>query len=76
MDLQTVLHEIDSWPVEDRIRLMGEIWDSLHDQGYEPELSDELKAELDRRVAELDAHPDDVVPWQEVLDRAWRRFGR
>jgi putative addiction module component (TIGR02574 family) len=66
MDLQTVLNEVDSWPVEVRIQLVQEIWDRLADQGYEPELSAEQKAELDRRLAEDDAAPDDVVPWEEV----------
>jgi len=48
MDLKTILSETDSWPVEDRLRLMRDLWDRLVDQGYEPELTEEQKAELDR----------------------------
>jgi putative addiction module component (TIGR02574 family) len=66
MEFDTVLTEVDAWPVGDRIRLMNELWDRLVDQGHELELSEEMKAELDRRLAEDDAEPDDVVPWAEV----------
>jgi putative addiction module component (TIGR02574 family) len=74
MDLQSVLVETDSWPVEDRIQLMHELWDRLVDQGCEPELSEEQKAELDRRIAEDDAAPDDVVSWEEVKAQALARI--
>lgn len=74
MDIQTVLSEIGAWPVEDRLRLMGEIWDGLADQDHQSPLSDELKAELDRRLAELDRSPQAVVSWEAVEARALRRF--
>jgi hypothetical protein len=38
MDYQAVLNEVESWPVDDRIRLVQEVWDRLGDQGHEPEL--------------------------------------
>jgi putative addiction module component (TIGR02574 family) len=76
MDLKTVLTETDSWPVEDRIRLMHELWDRLVDRGYEPVLTEEQKAELDRRLVEDDAAPDDVVSWEEVKAQALARIRR
>ncbi|MBV8076200.1 MAG: addiction module protein [Planctomycetaceae bacterium] len=76
MDLKTVLTATDSWPVEDRIRLMHELWDRLVDRGYEPVLTEEQKAELDRRLAEDDAAPDDVVSWEEVKAQALARIRR
>jgi putative addiction module component (TIGR02574 family) len=76
MDLKTVLKETDSWPVEDRIRLMHELWDRLVDRGDEPGLTEEQKAELDRRLAEDDAAPDDVVSWEEVKALALARIRR
>ena len=33
------------------MRRVQEIWDRLVDQGYDSELSEDLKAELDRRLA-------------------------
>ena len=76
MDLKTILSETDSWPVEDRLRLMRDLWDRLVDQGYEPELTEEQKAELDRRLAEDEAEPDDVVSWEEVKAQALARIQR
>jgi putative addiction module component (TIGR02574 family) len=76
MDVQTVVNEVGSWPVEDRLRLMEEIWEGLLDQGYEPELTEMQKAELDRRLADDDAAPDDVVSWEEVKAEALRRARR
>ena len=76
MDMKTVLSEVGAWPVRDRIQLMNELWDRLVDQGHEPELSDEEKAELDRRLAEDDIAPDDVVSWDEVKAQALARIRR
>ena len=39
-------------------------------------LTDEQKAELDRRIADDDAHPDDAIPWEEVEAAARARHGR
>jgi putative addiction module component (TIGR02574 family) len=76
MDFHTVLTEVEAWPVGDRIRLINELWDRLVDQGHEPELGEEMKAELDRRLAEDDAAPDDVMPWEEVKVQALARIRR
>ena len=73
MDLQSVLTVVESWPVEDRLRLVEAVWDGIADQDYEPELTEEMKAELDRRIAELDRNPDAGVPWEEVKARLQRR---
>jgi putative addiction module component (TIGR02574 family) len=76
MDLQSVLVAVESWPVEDRLQLMDNIWAGLLDQGHEPELTEEQMAELERRLAEDDAAPDDVVSWEDVKAAALKRAGR
>jgi putative addiction module component (TIGR02574 family) len=76
MDLQSVLTVVESWPVEDRLRLVEAVWDGIADQDYGPELTDEIKAELDRRIAELDRNPDAGVPWEEVKARVLGRLGK
>ena len=72
MDLSTVMTAVGSWPVDDRLRLIEEIWDGLADEGYEPELTDELKAKLDRRLAALDANPQNVTTWEAITERVRR----
>jgi putative addiction module component (TIGR02574 family) len=76
MDVRTIVSEVGSWPVEERIRLIDEIWAGLHDEGHVPVLTDEQKMELDRRLAEDDAAPEDAVSWDEVKAAALRRAGK
>jgi len=66
MDLNTILAEVQSWPAEDRLRLIEEVWDGLSDEGFEPELTEDIKALLDRRLEALDADPDNVVRWEQI----------
>jgi putative addiction module component (TIGR02574 family) len=76
MDLQTVLSEVNSWPIEDRIRLAQEIWDRLGDQGHQSELSEATKAEVDRRLAGHAANPGAAIPWEQVEADALARLRR
>jgi putative addiction module component (TIGR02574 family) len=73
MDLTSVLREVNSWPVEDRVRLVHEVWDQLVEQGVDPDLTHDLKAELDRRLAEDELDPYDVVSWADVKAAALKR---
>lgn len=74
MDYQSVLNEVESWPIDDRVRLVQDVWDQLADHGYEPEISEEMKAELDRRIEEMDRNFDAGVPWEEVKARVLGRL--
>jgi putative addiction module component (TIGR02574 family) len=76
MDLPSVLREVDAWPVEDRMLLIQQLWDRLADQGYEPEVWEDLRDELDRRIAADEAAPDEVVSWEEVKTEALKRARR
>lgn len=55
-------------PVDDRFELVGLLWDSLHESESVP--PDWQIRELDRRIAEADANPDDAIPWDE-FKRKW-----
>jgi putative addiction module component (TIGR02574 family) len=39
-------------------------------------MSDEMRDELDRRLADHEAHPDDVVAWEQVKAEALARMKR
>jgi putative addiction module component (TIGR02574 family) len=75
MDFKAVLTEIQAWPSEDRLRLIEEVWDGLPVEGAGPELPDDLKDLLDRRLDALDRDPN-AVPWEVVEARALERFRR
>ena len=38
----------------------------MSDESSKPLLTDKQRRELERRIAEDDANPDDVVPWEQV----------
>lgn len=53
-------------PAEERLRLIEAIWDSLTEVPDAVPISDELKAELDRRMDSYYANQSAVKPWDEV----------
>ena len=57
---------IDRLPVEERLRLVEEIWDSIAADTAAVPLTDAQQAELQNRIEEDDANPDDVTPWEQV----------
>ena len=66
------LEEVLRLPVSERIRVVEAIWDSIADSPEAVDLSDEQKAELDRRLEGLEQNPNAGSPWSEVRDRVWR----
>lgn len=58
---------IDRLSAEDRLQLIGEIWDSLAPES-EP-IPQSHREELDRRLAAADANPSAGRPWEEVRAR-------
>lgn len=57
---------IDRLDVEERLALVEELWDSIAAGSAAIPLTEAQRAELDRRIAEHEANPDDVVSWEEV----------
>jgi putative addiction module component (TIGR02574 family) len=60
---------IDRLSIPDRITLVQEIWDSIAANPESVPLTEDLKLELDRRIADLDANPNDVLTWEEIKAR-------
>lgn len=67
---------IDRMSVEDRIALATAIWDSIAAKPHPPLLTESQRLELERRLADHAANPDDVVPWEQVKAEALARFQR
>ncbi|HKH46654.1 MAG TPA: addiction module protein [Thermoanaerobaculia bacterium] len=61
--------EILELPVAERMRLVEIIWDSIAAVPEAVPVSDDLKADLDRRLAEFEADPEAGLPWNEVRER-------
>ncbi|MFM9971534.1 MAG: addiction module protein [Burkholderiales bacterium] len=67
---------IDRLNIDDRLALVEEIWASICVDANTFPLTEQQRAELDRRVAEDDAFPDDVTPWDEIKASARARLAR
>ena len=65
---------IDRLPIEQRVMLVQEIWDSIaREVGLLPLTPDE-RLELQSRLAEDDASPEDIVSWDEIKVDAIQRW--
>lgn len=67
---------IDRLDVDERLALIEEIWASICADKAKFPLTDAQRAELDRRVADDDSFPDDVIPWDDVKKSARASFAR
>jgi len=56
--------------VSERLQLVEELWDSIDDEQI-PIPEWHLK-ELERRLADLEAHPEASIPWEEVRERLYK----
>jgi putative addiction module component (TIGR02574 family) len=63
MDTSSVLQEVQSWSMEEQADLVFRLWDQLIDAGWRPEPTEELKAELARRLSAYEANPTNVYTW-------------
>lgn len=55
-------------PVEERLKLMELIWDSIIEFPENVPLTDEHKKELDVRLIDLENNPNDYIPWEEAKE--------
>lgn len=68
------LDEILRLPVEERIDLVQQIWDSVAADADSVPVTPEQREELQRRLEEHERNPDDVVEASEALERIRSRL--
>ncbi len=59
--------------VDQRLELIGELWDSIPDSIDALPVPDWHRKELEKRIASADADPDAGVPWEDVKQRLTRK---
>jgi putative addiction module component (TIGR02574 family) len=60
---------------DQKLQLIGELWDDLSATPSNVPLHAWQKEELDRRKAKLEAHPESALTWDEILERVRARHG-
>lgn len=68
IDITQTLAELTALPVHDRLRVVERLWDSIPADSA-VEVSPEQQAELQRRIAAHERSPEQLLTWDEVLDR-------
>jgi putative addiction module component (TIGR02574 family) len=51
---------------DEQIELVEAIWDGIVSRGAVPLMTEAQKLELDRRLEDHLANPNEVIPWSEV----------
>ena len=64
---------IERLSVAERLVLVEELWDSI---AASTPFTDSQRAELERRLADHTANPDDVVPWEEIKSAITARLNK
>jgi putative addiction module component (TIGR02574 family) len=72
MDPATLLQTVQAWPLEEQLDFAFRLWGQLLDSGWQPELTDDMKAELDRRLDSYEANPTNVLTWEQVITHVRR----
>ena len=65
MTIEQTIQSITNLPVEERLRVAEALWDSFNESDLPP-LSEDQRAELNRRMAEHDADPASALTQEQV----------
>ena len=69
MNLESIVSEVETWSVEDRLRLIEQVWGSISSESQLVDLTDEQFKDLESR---LEAHRECPLTgshWDEVKAR-------
>ncbi|MBZ4202044.1 MAG: addiction module protein [Methylovulum sp.] len=61
-----LLEQASQLDIDEQIELVEAIWNGIVSRGVAPSITDLQKKELDSRLADYLANPNDVLSWDEV----------
>jgi putative addiction module component (TIGR02574 family) len=68
VDVARTIDELRALSVDDRLKVVEAVWDSLPEE-VAGAASPQQHAELNRRLDAYEANPQDVLTWDQVLER-------
>ncbi len=75
MDRSRILTAIRALPFDEQVELLEQLADELRIYPVIPdEIDDETKRMLDERIKDMEANPDDCVPWEVVKDEIQKKL--
>jgi len=75
MSATEILKAAKALPQDERIKLAQDFWEIIVEDGYDPDLTPDQVAELDRRLADFEKNPHEGIPWEQVEAGLNKRFG-
>lgn len=72
----SIIDTAKSLPLSERIELVEALWESIIQDGYDPELTTAQAEELDRRLASHQKNPNDLVAWETVKSDLEAKYGK
>lgn len=73
IDMNLILEQALKLPIQERIKLVDEIWDSINVSPGAVGITIEQEAELGRRLEDYRANPDGNYSWDEIKADALSR---
>lgn len=67
MNIQQTISELTALPVAQRLRVVETVWNSISSEAPVA-VSPEDRLEIERRLDAHEAHPDELLTWDQVLD--------
>jgi putative addiction module component (TIGR02574 family) len=64
-------NQINSLSPAEKAELLDKVWESL--EADAASLTDGQRAELDYRITRHEQNPSDVIPWQQVKTRLFKK---
>jgi putative addiction module component (TIGR02574 family) len=64
--------EIEALSPEQRLQLIGDVWETFEAAPHSLSLSEEHREVLEQRLGELELRPEVTVSWDEMLQQARR----
>ncbi len=74
MSAVEIIDQLRAMPPNERHEVVGRIWDEFADRDLE--ITPKQAAELDRRLAEHRANPNDVASWAEIKSATETKYRR
>jgi putative addiction module component (TIGR02574 family) len=74
MNATEILAAAKALPLDKRIEIAEILWEDIAGNGYDPDLTPEQIAELDRRAEDALRHPGRGTPIEEVSAEIRKRF--